>query len=75
MQLITLLNRCQHFPGFVHDKARLCAQTKSIEIEVRPRRGSQPVCSGCQQRGPTYDHQGLRRFEFVPLWGFMVLLL
>ena len=75
MQLITLLNHCQHFPGFVYDKARLCAQSKSIEIEVRPRRGSQPVCSGCQQRGPIYDHQGLRRFEFVPLWGFMVLLL
>jgi transposase len=75
MQLITLLNHCQHFPGFVYDQARLCAQTKSIEIEVRPRRRSRPVCSGCQQRGPTYDHQGLRRFEFVPLWGFMVLLL
>jgi len=74
MQLITLLNHCQHFPGFVYDKARLCAQTKSIEIEVRPRKGSKPVCSGCQQRGPIYDHQAQRRFEFVPLWGFMVLL-
>ena len=75
MQLISVLNHCQHFPGFVYDKARLCAQTKSIEIEVRPRRGAKPVCSGCQRRGPIYDHQSQRRFEFVPFWGFMVLLL
>lgn len=73
MQLITLLNHCQHFPGFVYERARLIAQT--IEIDVRPRKGWQPVCSGCQQRASTYDHLGLRRFEFVPLWGFMVVLL
>jgi hypothetical protein len=24
---------------------------------------------------PTYDHQTVRRFEFVPFWGFMVFLL
>jgi transposase len=73
MQLITLLNHCQRFPGFVYERARLVAQT--IEIDVRPRRGSKPVCSGCQQRAGTYDHLGVRRFEFVPLWGFMVVLL
>ena len=73
MQLITLLNHCQRFPGFVYERARLVAQT--IEIDVRPRRGSKPICSGCQQRASTYDHLGLRRFEFVPLWGFMVVLL
>jgi transposase len=73
MQLITLLNHCQRFPGFVYERARLVAQT--IEIDVRPRQGSKPVCSGCQQRASTYDHLGLRRFEFVPLWGFMVVLL
>ena len=75
MQLITLLNHCQRFPGFVYEKARLCAQANSIEVEVLSRRNSRGICSGCQRPGPTYDHLPQRRFEFVPFWGFMVLLL
>src|ERR1700731_28079 len=75
MRLITLLNHCHHFPGFVYEKARLCPQRGLIEIDVRPRRGAKPVCSGCHRPAAGYDHLGLRRFEFVPFWGFMVLLL
>jgi transposase len=75
MRLITLLNHCQHFTGFVYGKARLCQQTGTIEIDVRPRRGSKPVCSGCHRPAPGYDHLGVRRFDFIPLWGFMVQLL
>ena len=75
MRLITLLNHCERFSGFVYEKARLCQESRTIEIEMRPRRGSKPVCSGCHERGRTYDHLRVRRFEFVPLWGFMVLLL
>lgn len=75
MQLISLLNHCQHVPGFVYEKARLCAESNTIEVDVRPRRGSQGVCSVCHQHGPTYDHLKRRRFEFVPFWGFMVMLL
>jgi transposase len=75
MQLITVLNHCQHFPGFVYEKARLCRDEGTIEIDVRPRRGSKPVCSHCHRSGRGYDHLGVRRFEFVPLWGFAVLLL
>jgi transposase len=75
MRLITLLNHCQHYSGFVYVKARLCSQSQTIEIEVRPRRGSKPVCSGCHKRGTAYDQLSMRRFEFVPIWGFMVLLL
>jgi transposase len=75
MRLITLLNHCHHFPGFVYEKARLCPDKGAIEILVRPRRGSKPVCSGCHRPAAGYDHLGLRRFEFVPFWGFMVLLL
>ena len=75
MRLITLLNRCHHFPGFVYEKARLRPDQGIIEIEVRPRRGSKPVCSGCHRPAVGYDHLGLRRFEFVPLWGVVVLLL
>ncbi len=75
MRLITLLNHCQHFPGFVYEKARLSPESSTIEIHVRPRRGSKPVCSGCHKPAAGYDQLSIRRFEFVPFWGFMVLLL
>jgi transposase len=75
MRLITLLNQYHHFPGFVYEKAQLCPDKGTIEILVRPRRSSKPVCSGCHRPAAGYDHLGLRRFEFVPFWGFMVLLL
>ena len=75
MRLISLLNHYQHFPGFVYDKERHCAESQTIEITVRPRRGSKPVCSCCHKPGPGYDHLSVRRFEFVPLWGCMVVLL
>jgi transposase len=75
MRLIRLLNHCHHVPGFVYAKARLCPEHGIIEIEVRPRRGSKPICSRCHQPAHGYDHLGLRRFEFVPCWGLMVMLL
>jgi transposase len=75
MRLISLLNHYQHFPGFVYERARHCAPSQTIESTVRPRRGSRPVCSGCHKPAAAYDHLKLRRFEFVPLWGCMVVLL
>jgi len=42
---------------------------------VRPRRGSAAICSRCHQPAPGYDQLGERRFEFIPLWGFLVFLL
>jgi len=75
MLLTRLLNACHHFPGFVYAGARLCEGTQAIEIDVRPRLGSKPHCSGCGQSGPCYDHRSCRRFEFIPIWGFAVFLL
>ncbi len=75
MLLTRLLNACHHFPGFVYERARLCRDANTVEVEVRPRRGSKPRCSGCQRRAPGYDRLGVRRFEFIPLWGFTVVLL
>ena len=40
-----------------------------------PRKRSKGICSGCGRRGSTYDHLPERRFEYVPLWGFAVVLL
>jgi transposase len=75
LQLITILNRCHRFPGFVYRQARFSSDGKSIEIAVSPRVGSKAVCSGCHQPAPGYDRLAERRFEFIPFWGFLVFLL
>jgi transposase len=75
MLLTRLLNACHHFPGFVYAGARLCEEINTIEIDVRPRQGSKPRCSGCGRPAPCYDHRSCRRFEFIPIWGYAVFLL
>src|SRR6202162_2129930 len=75
MELITILNHCYHFPRFVYRYARFGPDKKSIEVAVRPRQGSAAICSGCHKPAAGYDHLPERRFEFIPLWGFLVFLL
>ncbi len=75
LQLITILNRCHHFKGFVYQRAGFSADHKSIEITVRPRKGTRAICSRCQQPAPGYDQLAERRFEFIPFWGYLVFLL
>src|SRR3954471_12467312 len=75
LQLITILNRCHRFPGFVYQQARFSSDHKSIEIAMRPRKGSKAICSRCHQPAPGYDQLVERRFEFIPFWGFLVFLL
>jgi len=75
LPLITILNRCDRFPGFVYQQARFSADYKTIEISVRPRKGANAICSRCQQPAPGYDQLAERRFEFIPFWGFLVFLL
>jgi transposase len=75
LQLITILNRCHHFRGFVYQHACFGSDHKSIEIVVRPRSGSAAVCSRCHQPAPGYDQLAERRYEFIPFWGFLVFLL
>ena len=69
MELLTILNRCHRFRGFVYQSAHFSADKKSIEMAVRPRKGSVAVCSRCHLPAPGYDHL-TERFEFIPLWGF-----
>ena len=76
MELITILNQCHHFRGFVYERARFNRTDRTtIEVRVRPRKGSAAICSGCHQSAPGYDHLAERQFEFIPLWGFPVFLL
>jgi transposase len=75
MQLTTILNRCHRHKGFVYQQARFSADHKSIEVAVRPRRGSAAICSRCHQPAPGYDRLAERRFQCIPFWGFLVFLL
>ena len=75
MELITILNRCHRFRGFVYQYAHFSADKKSIEVAVRPRKGSAAVCSRCHLPAPGCDRLAERRFEFIPLCGFLVFLL
>ena len=77
MQIKTILNRIQVHKGFVYGPASLheLAGRLMLELEIRPRKGSRPVCSGCGKVCPGYDTQAQRRFEFVPLWGIAVFFL
>ena len=75
MELTTILNRCHRFRGFVYEHARFSSDKKSIEVVLRPRKGSAAVCSRCHLLAPGYDQLAERRFEFIPLWGFFVFLL
>jgi transposase len=78
MQLKTILNRVQKQPGFVYGKAEFVQPEKGrevLEVHLEPDTRTQPVCSGCGQKGPGYDKLGQRRFEFVPLWGIAVFFL
>lgn len=70
MQIKTILNRIEKQQGFVYDTVQWCIHDgrPAIEIAIRPKAGSRPVCSGCGKKCPGYDTLPVRRFEFVPLW-------
>jgi transposase len=75
MELLTILNRCHRFRGFVYRKARFSSDGQSIEVAVRPHKRSAAICSRCHRPAPGYDQLPERRFEFIPFWGFLVFLL
>jgi transposase len=76
MLLKTILNRVEKHAAFVYHAVRWrSTQQDALEIEVRPRRGSRPRCSGCGRRRSTYDTLPVRAFQFVPLWGIPVFFL
>lgn len=74
MQLKTILNRIEKHQSFVYGNMQLIEKNNQLEIdiEIRPRRNSRPVCSHCGVRRPGYDTQPVRRFEFIPIWGILV---
>lgn len=77
MRVKTLLNRTHKLKGFVYTEVKSGQWEKKecVEAIVRPRKGSRGICSSCGRRAPSYDTQGERRFEFVPLWGIAVFFM
>ncbi len=78
MQIKTILNKCQKFKSFVYSNVRLVriGNLEVVKVDVSPRKNSKPICSGCHKRNSGYDKmQGMRRFEFIPIWGIKVFFL
>jgi transposase len=76
MQLQTILNRVARHQGFVYQSAQWAdGDSSALELTIRPRANSRPVCSGCDRPGPGYDRLPQRRYEFVPLWAMAVFFL
>ena len=50
MELTTILNRCHRFRGFVYEHARFSTDKKSIEVVLRPRKGSAAVLTPGESR-------------------------
>lgn len=74
MQVKSILNRVEKIPGFVYEKVTWSKDRRGLEVEVRPRKNSWALCSGCGWIAVRYDHLRIRRFAFVPLWQIPVTL-
>jgi len=73
---VQALNKCYKFKCFVYGKVRPVFRNgeECLEIDVVPRRNSKAICSCCSKPAPLYDKLDVRRFEFIPLWGYRVFL-
>jgi transposase len=79
LQVKTVLNALQHFPGFVFQDIRLHRHRDGVpshvEITVEPHGGIPAKCSRCLQPAPGYDQLEQRRWLFPPLWGLKAFFL
>jgi transposase len=75
LQVKTILNAIQHFPGFVFQDIRMIRHRDGrpcrIEISVEAHVGLPAKCSRCLKPAPGYDRLGERFWLFVPLWGLV----
>jgi len=77
LEVKTVLNRIQHFVGFVYQDIRLCSPRGKLRIEARiePHGGIRARCSECRRPAPGYDRLPERSWLFVPLWGIVTWFL
>ena len=72
LEVKTILNRIQHFAGFVYQEVRFGYSARGrlrIHVHLEPHRSSRGCCSECLEAAPGYDRLPQRRWLFVPLWG------
>jgi transposase len=74
LEVKTILNRIQHFPGFVYESILLEGPQDhpriGVYLSANERIRSQ--CGQCGKRCAGYDHLPKRRWGFVPLWNLPV---
>ncbi len=68
MLVKSILNQVEEIPGFVYEEVGWNKDKTEIEVRIRPRKNSWPLCSGCGSIAVLYDRKETRRFAFVPLW-------
>jgi transposase len=77
LQVKTILNAVQHFPGFVFQDIQLQrhrdGRPHRIAIAIKPHSGIGARCSRCLQPAPGYDRLPQRSWLFVPLWGIQTV--
>src|SRR5437879_2518495 len=72
LEVKTILNRIQHFAGFVYREVRFGYSARGrlrIHVRLEPHRSSRGSCSACRRPAPGYDRLPQRSWLFVPLWG------
>ena len=73
MHIKTVLNKCHKFKSFVYEQVEFVDKSETlIEVKVVARANAKAVCSDCGESASLYDRLGVRRFEFIPLWGYRV---
>jgi len=79
LQVKTLLNAIQHFPGFIYQDIRLCrhrdGRPREIKITVAAHGGMGAQCSRCLQPAPCYDRLEQRSWLFIPVLGIVTWFL
>lgn len=79
LQVKTLLNAIQHFPGFVYRDIRLerppNGKPGRIEVTLEAHCGVPALCSRCRKPAPCYDQLPPRAWLYIPLWGILTQFL
>jgi transposase len=77
LEVKTILNRIQHFKGFVYREVCLRSPKGKLRVEVRiePHQSMSARCSQCLQPAAGYDRLPERSWLFVPLWGIITWFL
>ena len=70
MELITILNRCHRFRGFVYCNAHFGADKKSIEVAVRPRKARPQSARAAIFRRPVTTNSPNGALSSFPCGGF-----